>query len=406
MKGSGSLFLSFLLLATLSQSASSQDMHWTITDAPQANYKSIAVAGSAIFVGAEGGKIYRSINNGDSWQELIELPGDAVNALAVSGSTIFAGVSSYFTGVHDIGVFRSTDNGDSWKQLTAGLPNALIHILALGISGTTIFAGGSGIYTSTNNGDTWVSKNTGFGSQAFAISGTTIFARAGGKDGVFRSTNNGDTWTGMALGNAEGWSVAATGTTIFAAKSDSGIYRSADQGGSWERTSVWRQKVSALGISTTSVFADISNIGVIRSMDNGDTWLPTSNGLINSAQVHAFGVSGSTNFAVSNLGVFRTSLTGNSVPSAAKEDVDFLSVYPNPFVSFGIVRYKLRSQSNVTLTIYDGLGRIEAKLIEDKEQEAGEHEVQINMQDQSAGLYSCHLQADGMQYIFKVIVVK
>ncbi len=57
----------------------------------------------------------------------------------MSGNTIFAGTQGG-------GVFRSTDNGTSWQQINRGLANTTVYSLA--VSGSTLFAGtfGGGVY--------------------------------------------------------------------------------------------------------------------------------------------------------------------------------------------------------------------------------------------------------------------
>ena len=65
------------------------------------------------------------------------------------------------------GVYRSTDNGDSWTLVNTGLTST--DVAALAIDGSTIFAGtqsmmgqGGGMFRSTDNGDTWTEQNNGF----------------------------------------------------------------------------------------------------------------------------------------------------------------------------------------------------------------------------------------------------
>jgi hypothetical protein len=44
-------------------------------------------------------------------------------------------------------VFLSTDTGASWAAVNTGLTN--LHVSALAVSGTNLFAGGSGVFLST-----------------------------------------------------------------------------------------------------------------------------------------------------------------------------------------------------------------------------------------------------------------
>jgi len=77
--------------------------------------------------------------------------GEAVNALAINDSIIFAGTDSN-------GIILSTDSGISWSAINSGINNFTIHALAF-IS-SAIFAGTDAwVFRSTDNGSTWTSLN-------------------------------------------------------------------------------------------------------------------------------------------------------------------------------------------------------------------------------------------------------
>ena len=63
--------------------------------------------GKYIFAGTEGAGVYRSSNNGSTWEPVCSgLKDNVVSALLVNGNTIFAG-----TGF--AAIFKSTDYGNS-----------------------------------------------------------------------------------------------------------------------------------------------------------------------------------------------------------------------------------------------------------------------------------------------------
>jgi hypothetical protein len=184
------------------------------------------VSGSNIFAGTGGG-VYLSTNNGTSWTGVnAGLSADTyVNALAVSGSNIFAGAM-------DGSVYLSTNNGTSWTGVNAGLP-VRYTLLCLAVSGSNIFVGfaGDGVFLSTNNGTSWTAVDSGLPSiinvMSLAVSGGNIFA--GTDFGVFLSTSNGTSWTAVNAGltNTTVLSLAVSGNTVFAGTDGSGAwYRS------------------------------------------------------------------------------------------------------------------------------------------------------------------------------------
>jgi len=118
---------------------------WAQTNGPQGG-DGIALATNSsghVFVGTQGGGIFRSTDNGENWTGVNNgLTATNVRALAINAvsSHIFAGTFS--------GVFRSTDNGDSWVAINNGLEFPSVISLAINSSGY-IFAGtfeGGGVY--------------------------------------------------------------------------------------------------------------------------------------------------------------------------------------------------------------------------------------------------------------------
>jgi hypothetical protein len=104
------------------------------------------------------------------------LPEGWVQALAVSGTNLFAGIDSR-------GVFLFTSNGTSWAAVNTGLTDILVQ--AFSVSGANLFAGSwrGGVFLSTNNGTSWTAVNSGLppfpSICAFAVSGTNLYAGTG-----------------------------------------------------------------------------------------------------------------------------------------------------------------------------------------------------------------------------------
>jgi hypothetical protein len=65
--------------------------------------------------------------------------------------------------------------------------------------------------------------------------------------------------------------------------------------------------------------------------------------------------------------------------------------YPNPFNPTTTISYALPVRSNVTLKIYDALGRGIATLV-DQEKPAGEHQVLFDAKNLASGIYFYRLQ--------------
>ncbi|MCX6158558.1 MAG: T9SS type A sorting domain-containing protein [Ignavibacteriae bacterium] len=126
-------------------------------------------------------------------------------------------------------MYLSTNNGTSWTTVNNGLTNQYVNALA--VSGTNIFAGtwGGGLFLSTNNGSNWTAVNNGLTGRvnALAVSGTNIFAGTVNV-GVFLSTNNGTSWVQKNQGlNAipPVWSLLVANGYVYAGTWDQSVWR-------------------------------------------------------------------------------------------------------------------------------------------------------------------------------------
>ena len=195
-----------------------------------------AVIGSSLY-GATGGLydgVFLSKDSGKSWTG-IGLADRFVTSLAVSGSNLFAGISSQTLSRDTMGVYLTTNNGTSWTAVHNGLPGTIneSETTALAVSGTNLFAGihgpGGGIYRSTDNGTHWtdmIASSTGFGPvYAFAVSSTNLFAATPGH--LLLSKDSGESWTNCdtpLLHTAGVFSLSVSGTNLYAGTGSIGVW--------------------------------------------------------------------------------------------------------------------------------------------------------------------------------------
>jgi hypothetical protein len=78
-----------------------------------------------------------------------------VQALAINPS------GHIFVGSEGIGVFRSLDDGNTWDQIDAGLTNKNVRSIAINSSGHIYVGTAEGVFRSKTDGDTWDFFNTG-----------------------------------------------------------------------------------------------------------------------------------------------------------------------------------------------------------------------------------------------------
>jgi len=220
-----------------------------------------------IIIGGEAGRILKSINGGDSWQEVFRHPQPdpdnpskwhIFNTIVYAPSNpliIYAGMRMSFGTIEpseepSFGVYISKDGGESWTEKNSGLENStkIINDIVVHPSNPDIAYLGTvhdGIFKTTNGGENWTQKNNGLGEIkdicSLAIdpnNPSTIFAGAW-QGGIFKSTDGGETWKACGIGMSPEASILSividptNSQTIYAGDLYSGVYISIDGGETW-----------------------------------------------------------------------------------------------------------------------------------------------------------------------------
>jgi hypothetical protein len=167
--------------------------------------------------------------NGSSWSALGSGMNNWVNALAVSGNTLYAG--GYFGTAGGVAANCIAQwNGSSWSALGSGMNS---EVEALAVSGNNLYAGGyfttSGDgsqtlnYIAQWNGSSWSGLGPGMNSdvEALAVSGSNLYAggwftTATGVPANYIAQWNGSSWSGLGSGmNSEVEALAVSGNNLF-----------------------------------------------------------------------------------------------------------------------------------------------------------------------------------------------
>ena len=293
---------------------------WNQLNGPQGGIVSEIKSNSngVLFMGSLGGGVFRSTDNGNTWQQKINgFPGpifdDGTVALAIANDgDIFA---SSFTD----GVYRSTNNGDTW--INTNFPNAFIVTIVIDQS-KRIYAGargGSGVFVSTNNGLNWLQKNNGItvpdqiSSLCLTASGEIYAGIASGNNtAVYRSIDYAENWLPTNLTNANPDNIVSYGSNIFAAVYSHGIYRTTNSGQNWllVNNGLTNLKVNRIFAGSNGIYS-ASDSGVFRSTNNGDNWNKIG---FNDKRISEVYItpSGAILAAVTGEGVYRSSNNGSN----------------------------------------------------------------------------------------------
>jgi hypothetical protein len=138
--------------------------------------QALAVKDSVVYAGTYYG-VFSTTNHGASWRELnVGLTYLNVSALAVQGTILFAGTNGG-------GLFRSTDSGSTWNRVGADSLGSAIR--AITCSGSHVFvASGDLIGISADSGSTWRLSDPG-------PSAWDIWSLASSNSQLFAGTYNG-----------------------------------------------------------------------------------------------------------------------------------------------------------------------------------------------------------------------
>jgi hypothetical protein len=99
-------------------------------------------------------------------------------------------------------------------------------------------------------------------------------------------------------------------------------------------------------------------------------------------------------------------------PNVSVETVDnkiieyeLLQNYPNPFNPLTVIKYSIKEEGNVELIIYDVLGKVVVKLVDEGKQ-AGNYSSQFDASKLSSGIYFYSLRVNDFAATKKMLLIK
>ena len=385
-------------------------------------------AALSIVVDPVNGDVYLGRNNGDTveWQE------------------------DYPNGK----VWKSTDHGVQWAEITTGLPEGrsqLVMDTSSPINARVLYCAsyGNGVYKSTNSGASWSGVNNGLGTaaglafkiamdpnntQTLYVGMRTIW---GGTGGIYKTTDGGANWIKLttfpeqdilclAVDPNDSQVLYAGAVDAFGWSESGGLYQSINGGATWSLILDQPRVNTVVPIPGEPgvVFADVApwfqffpnqESGFYYSADGGSSWENIGDGLGHKHVVVAKLNPHNTNqIMVGTLGggVWKMDRATLSVDSGNIRPLQFTldPVYPNPFNPSTQINYALTQAGQVTLSIYDILGK-PVRTLRSNYQSAGNYEVPWDgLSDQgesvAAGVYILRLSVHNTQKIQRMVLLK
>jgi len=389
--------------------------------------KSIAVnTQNDIFIAITGG-IYKTTNQGLTFIEVDSgITNRFINVIRIHpNGYLFAG-SFPMSGAPLSGVFRSTNNGLSWNVSMSGWTYQYNNVLDFAFSnnGDIYVASNDNVYKSTNLGNSWLRANNGItNNQVYSIAvnpnNNYVFAGTYG-NGVFRSKDNGANWTevnsGLSATQIMSLEITPVGH-IFAGTNGQGVFRSSNNGENWEQVltpphsflQVWKVAFNKNGYVFAGVVGgQIVDLGVWASTNNGNNWIQLSDGIYNK-YIDAIAFD-STNFGfVGSLAgglyksIYSTIIKGNVAETPKTFSLE--QNYPNPFNTTTKICYSLPKDAYVKLKVYNIVGR-EICTLANAQQKAGYYQYLFDGYNLPSGTYFYRLETNNFTYTKRMVLLK
>ena len=268
--------------------AHSQIVSWQHLNGPFGGHGEVYAGKQGyIFMALHDNVLYRSADNGITWQKMPPTPADIWYwplTVAPDGN-LYAGKIET--------LYRSVDQGQTWGQIGSVYHDIITALPSGEMLVATAFP--KEIKRSTDGGQTWATVSSGIdaaGGFAYDSATDVVYAwssksgPADSLDHVLRSTDQGQTWTVMlARINLEPFQMAfAPNGSIFVGGSDL-LWRSTDNGANWTAlepamSSDNYQQMHIAALPTGRLLAFEWYLSKY-SDDNGATWQPLEDGVGN-----------------------------------------------------------------------------------------------------------------------------
>jgi photosystem II stability/assembly factor-like uncharacterized protein len=370
------------------------------------------------WIGGNGGVVLRTINGGVNWSNVTGSPIGTADVYAICG--IDANTCLVSTSPSATFVYRTSNGGVNWTQVFTQTGGFMDDIKFQNASTGFMYGDPVGsrwsLWKSTNGGVNWDSTGlylpqagTEAGwNNAMWLSGNNLWFGTNNTR-VYKSTNFGSAWTfGTTTGSANSYSVAFNSNIGFTGQS--AILKSTNAGDNYAAVTLpgTGTAYSFNGVLDRFWYCRTSNI--YWSSDNGanfavqfaDTGTYQAMSLkLDGNIIRGWAVTSNGRIAMYNEIISGIANNQNNIP----ENYSLMQNYPNPFNPSTKISFSLPKAGNVSLVVYDLLGREVATLFNEFTT-AGNHTIDFNASSLSSGVYLYKIQAGDFTDTRKMVLVK
>ncbi len=331
-----------------------------------------AIGDSLIWVSDDSGRVYHSLDGGKTWQN-ITVTNSPFNFYTVQ---FVDSLNGWVTGAYQLGgyvgydgIFHSSDGGLTWKEQYADTIDYFSYLW-------------KGFFSD---------KYHGYVADQYVIHRTTD----GGSTWILSLTSGRTAASIFFIDSLHGWAACDEGF----------LGKTTDGGINWSMTrpnSSYNGLTSVFFVDSLNGWVCDNQGGIIHTTDGGNTWIVQRSDTSGYPAINSlYFLNKNEGWAVGNGIVLHTTnggVTAIDEPSQQPTTFRLFQNYPNPFNPATVISYQLSALSNVTLTVYDILGREVATLVEGVET-AGFHTVTWNASKFASGVYIYRLMSNSSQGI-------
>ncbi|MBS1516373.1 MAG: T9SS type A sorting domain-containing protein [Bacteroidetes bacterium] len=358
-----------------------------------------------------GGPALKTTNGGLNWTALQMPPGYFQSIYFLNSQT------GWICG-DSMKVAKTTNSGANWTvQYGASSMSPLVSIeFCDSLFGWTYASFGGYNYKTTNGGTNWVSfTNPGSFSniKIFFLNSLTGWAIGTSSTSQIRKTTDGGaTWFSQFNTNPNNLSVHFVNSQTGWICGGEFISKTTNGGTNWNDKAYPGKYFRAIKFYNANMGLCIgANGDIFATVDGGNNW--SSQSRIYCSSLNTISFIDNTNILIGgDAGIILKSSLGiidgaNFIQSSLSEQFSLSQNYPNPFNPSTVIRYQLSVAGNVSLKIFDLLGKEVAQLVNEK-QSAGSYAVDFNSAEYNlpSGIYFYTLNAGEFKETKKMILIK
>lgn len=332
---------------------------------------------------AASGYLYRSTDNGLSWQVPYEIiwsnPNNVYNFIINDSNEVIVN-DGYRT--HELYVQKSIDNGSTWTRLW----DYFVACDATNINYS---------FLEIDNGTYFLS----YYENVHCLPSPTVIA-----EHLLKKDVNSN-WVEI-MGNIA-YNIYSFNNKVYFA-TNNGIYISPDNGNTYfQLNNGLSSRVVKQLVLLPEIFIALTGSGIYSSVDNGNYWIRLDHSGLDATinRIYLDGIKNLFACTTNGLYFFSGVLSLDSNSSTKIKEFELLQNFPNPFNPITKIKYQIPKESKITLKVFDILGKEVAQLVDDY-RNTGSYEVNFDASSLPSGVYLYKLQAGNFTQTRKMVFLK